>query len=392
MNILVIGNGFDLEHKLPTKYWDFMSFLRVYKTLNMDKERTKRIPNFQKLDSEIQGFLLKDEVFYKNKRNKVLKELDELIEKNIWIKYFEDKIEKSENKGWIDFELEISDVIQALEYLQETNKYVEKNESQDGKKGDFKKDFIIDNFLGKYITIYEENKEKVIGNSFVGDNAKIVIEDLNQMLNGLTRCLEIYIGEVIQKINIKHKNREIEGLEIDGVISFNYSDTYERVYEDKCKKIEYDYIHGKANLQGAMETNSMVLGIDEYLKEDKDEKIDFIKFKKYFQRLYKETSCKYKRWLEIIKENKDGLNEGNQGNIHKLYIFGHSIDVTDKDILRDLILTPNLTTTIFYYDNNVKANYISNLVRIIGQDELRARAWSNNPTIIFKEQKREGTN
>lgn len=26
MNILIIGNGFDLEHKLPTSYRDFLDF------------------------------------------------------------------------------------------------------------------------------------------------------------------------------------------------------------------------------------------------------------------------------------------------------------------------------------------------------------------------------
>lgn len=28
MNILVIGNGFDLEHGLPTKYKDFLDFVQ----------------------------------------------------------------------------------------------------------------------------------------------------------------------------------------------------------------------------------------------------------------------------------------------------------------------------------------------------------------------------
>ena len=29
MNILVIGNGFDLAHGLPTKYTDFLDFIDV---------------------------------------------------------------------------------------------------------------------------------------------------------------------------------------------------------------------------------------------------------------------------------------------------------------------------------------------------------------------------
>lgn len=31
MNILVIGNGFDLAHGLPTKYTDFLEFTKVIK-------------------------------------------------------------------------------------------------------------------------------------------------------------------------------------------------------------------------------------------------------------------------------------------------------------------------------------------------------------------------
>ena len=31
MNILVIGNGFDLAHELPTRYSDFLNFVKSYK-------------------------------------------------------------------------------------------------------------------------------------------------------------------------------------------------------------------------------------------------------------------------------------------------------------------------------------------------------------------------
>ena len=31
MNILIIGNGFDLAHNLPTKYTDILEFLRIIK-------------------------------------------------------------------------------------------------------------------------------------------------------------------------------------------------------------------------------------------------------------------------------------------------------------------------------------------------------------------------
>ena len=34
MNVLVIGNGFDLAHGLPTRYMDFLEFIEKYKEYN----------------------------------------------------------------------------------------------------------------------------------------------------------------------------------------------------------------------------------------------------------------------------------------------------------------------------------------------------------------------
>lgn len=39
MNIIVIGNGFDLAHGLPTKYTDFLEFVKVLN--NVLEERNK---------------------------------------------------------------------------------------------------------------------------------------------------------------------------------------------------------------------------------------------------------------------------------------------------------------------------------------------------------------
>ena len=55
---------------------------------------------------------------------------------------------------------------------------------------------------------------------------------------------------------------------------------------------------------------------------------------------------------------------------HKVYIFGHSLDITDKDVLRNLILNDNVYTTIYYLNKVVMGQQIANLVKVIGQDEL----------------------
>ena len=148
----------------------------------------------------------------------------------------------------------------------------------------------------------------------------------------------------------------------------------------------------------------MVLGIDEYLsKKSKDKEIDFIAFKKYYQRIYKGTGCDYKNWIDAIREsrhaNEVALREQFPKQIpydkfdskHKLYIFGHSLDITDKDVLRDLILNDNIYTIIYYFNNEVMGQQIANLVKVIGKDELIRRTGGSTKTIEFRQQrKRKG--
>ena len=38
MNIIVIGNGFDIAHNLPTKYTDFLEFVKVIRYILNTKD------------------------------------------------------------------------------------------------------------------------------------------------------------------------------------------------------------------------------------------------------------------------------------------------------------------------------------------------------------------
>lgn len=63
---------------------------------------------------------------------------------------------------------------------------------------------------------------------------------------------------------------------------------------------------------------------------------------------------------------------------HKLYILGHSLNITDKDVLKLIICDDNVQTKIFYHRKNaddkiVLRKLIKNLVQIVGQDELIRR-------------------
>lgn len=108
MIILVIGNGFDLAHGLPTKYTDFLKFAMV-----MHQVVDRGVPNdridYGKLTPAIVD-LLKQNMHTLN-----IAEWKDLIYENLWIKYFlRNPMYAKEN--WIDFESEISKVIKQLDY------------------------------------------------------------------------------------------------------------------------------------------------------------------------------------------------------------------------------------------------------------------------------------
>ena len=318
-----------------------------------------------------------------DQKKKLFVELNELTINNLWLKHFYDVRIK---QGWIDFESEISRIIQILESV--------RIQVIEGKKA------------GKLVIHVPKYQEEALQgfrvDSTIIESLKFVDgtkERLHDDLNRLIRCLEIYLCDYVGNIEIENKHPDIEGLPIiDKVLSFNYTNTYEKLYA-KNPYVEYDYIHGRATIENTVDSNNMVLGIDEYLNGDaRNENIEFIEFKKFFQRIHKETGCLYRNWVDVIesgqaisetiaiyKEQEKTVRETKQVNFHKVFFFGHSLDVTDKDVIRDMILSDKVKTTIFYRDKADYGQKITNLVKIIGQDELIKRTGGANKSIYFKE-------
>ena len=94
--------------------------------------------------------------------------------------------------------------------------------------------------------------------------------------------------------------------------------------------------------------------------------------------------------ITSIHKNEDGTISHTEEYVryHKLFFFGHSLDITDKDIIRDLILADRMQTTIFYMDKIDFGRKIANLVRVIGQDEVIERTGGKTKTIVFKQIKK----
>ncbi len=402
MNILVIGNGFDLAHGLPTKYTDFLEFVKVIKQIiKICREEDIGDIDWGNINVQVKELIEPNLGKVRNNLFSQGEMWSDLIGDNVWIEYFL-QCNSFFKENWIDFEREISNVVQSLE---KDMHGLSDNYSIDDEIVNLSNGFLYNKY-SEY-TFVVQTVDKLYGYQDKKITFREIRDKLLVDLNKLVRALEIYLCEYVEKIDIKEISPDINKIAIQinsdthtalpaKVLSFNYTNIYEKVYlnNHSIKTDNYiDYIHGKADINNTIETNNMVLGIDEYLgKKRRNKDIEFIAFKKFYQRIHKQTGCKYKEWVEIVQKDAekntwiyDSKNH-NKDNFHNLYIFGHSLDVTDKDILRDLILNDNIHTTIYYLNKDIMGQQIANLVKVIGQDELIRRTGGNTKTIEFKQQ------
>lgn len=381
MNILIIGNGFDLAHGLPTKYEHFLKYIDAFK-------RFKDICKQESIKDNWEAANIEDRqniIHFSNLHEKnphIYEEISDLISNNTWIDYFW-KIYKSrgvdEKDGWIDFESEISKIIQTLDEARFTI-LEEINQGKESGRMTQQQLNVLSPIFGKPGISHDSIK---FNENAIGYRKTKFLADLNR----LTRCLEIYLHNYVEEITPEVKLPDIDNLNIHCVLSFNYTHTYERFYDiDKSKKIQYDYIHGETKADSNLDNCNLILGIDEYLDgyaRDRDN--EFIQFKKFYQRIYKKTGCKYVDWVNNIarfpshyRENGDATNN--------VYIIGHSLDITDKDILSTLINMESTKTTIFHHNQVTLGNQISNLVKVLGEDNLIAKVHGTNANIVLQKQ------
>ena len=215
----------------------------------------------------------------------------------------------------------------------------------------------------------------------------------------LTCAYEYYVSEIVNRIDIDCYSKEIQNLKPDLVISLNYSNTYERLYSKFC---ETDYVHGKAKICNAghihsvsfappldaseekivefyRDNNHIVLGMDEHYQENEVRShTQFIQFRKYFQRIVKRTGSKYRALLDADKI--------------KVYIYGHSLDPTDSELLRETVGRVNAETTIFYHDESSHIKGITNLIRFFGYKKVIEKCDGVDPKVLFvRQDKMEST-
>ena len=111
----------------------------------------------------------------------------------------------------------------------------------------------------------------------------------------------------------------------------------------------------------------MVFGIGDSINED-DNNYEFIEFQKYYQRIIYKTGNNYAKWLD----NNEIMN---------IFIFGHSVNEVDGDIIKRLITRKYTNIYIYYYDQPALNSIVANLTRILGKEMIID--YTNKNKIVF---------
>lgn len=276
MNILVIGNGFDLAHGLKTAYKDFLEYC-----ITRDRKRLPMPVNY--------GTTFID---------------------NIWLRHF---IIRNQELGntWIDLEKEIYNVIKTV------SKAI-----QNLPGGEIDQIFpaifsvqkdIIDfdfNNIGKYLRTadrnYETNNKGYINlNNREFTKLYTYIENYHGFVNFLYSKLREFTKEfenyLINNVCSTLSNESIYSLhpQMDGelyVLSFNYTDICERFYQPTgyTSRIKSIYVHGK--ICENKNNCNLVLGTHSF--DNSAIPVDFNVFKKHNQRHRYETIEAYQDFLK----------------------------------------------------------------------------------------------
>lgn len=444
MNILIVGNGFDLSHYLPTKYDHFMVAMGAIENWDKSKGDMDFDDLFESLYEKEDYFFGYTKAMYDTDQIKIsveqITKLKKKLEENVWYQYFSDHVR--EVKTWIDFETKIKEALGSVckflkniedafdgfgdcnlpVYLLEKdskknaeNYYISLVESQKlitlklinknlnyGKQSNFWTDEKLAElnrnwFFSSERCEYGFCKDKYI--CFLGDQLECMISLFN--------C---YLVTIIDNLCLLNKSLRLpsELERLDSFLSFNYTITYKKNYQTVRCSVEY--IHGKLG-----EEQNIVLGISE-LNNSILKEMKAYNFTKYHQKIVKNTNyvflykiiedikLKYKNY-EYCKTLPDSNFQSGSGfsstakkdhlremykkiNEEKnIYIWGHSLDVSDQDYISEVFslnseYDQNVRVIIYFFDSSAKSVLLSNLFYILGKDKVER--WVKNAWLKFE--------
>jgi len=374
MNLYLVGNGFDLAHNLPTKYENFLHTINfLIHNYNSDMLTIGSILGSPQLHS-VDGWIYKCYQHYGAGWNEAMlknSEVNNLIniaKKNMWFAYLSETFDQ--DLGWIDFEKEISFVIDSFSEFLAIN--TDRSFAIELNIDDERIRYIISKFeyfhdgvnvLAPIASPYNNRRVKdrycieyPKGSDIWIINKEAVISELFCSLNELAFLLKEYLRifvdeplDILLSKKMLTPKPQFQGN--SRVITFNYSTVFEKVYGAD----NVIHIHGTL-------ADNIVLGVNPN-EDDEISTVDtsFLQFKKYYQRVRFGTDISYLNFMEHAEKTK------RYDNGYIVTVVGHSLDVTDKDIITEVFNLPT-EIHILYHDEKAIGNFIKNLVSVYGKE------------------------
>ena len=243
-DLLIVGNGFDLYHGLPTRYTDFLKFISYWSIFwdNYNGEAKAQVCTPFRVKLSEQNEIIEESMrdfasyqgYYKYEH---LEFINSHIE-NLWIQYFLKKQLSSVN--WIDFEGEIYNVLKLVE------EYYSEFIPEMRKRNDAPIKYIPGD-MGTVINIFKKNcpeeyidfTQGIISRSDtekdkLKNNKEMLLSTMKRELDDLIKCLDYYLLDFVSNIKVEQYSEQIKELSYINLLNFNYTYTYASVYGKNC--------------------------------------------------------------------------------------------------------------------------------------------------------------
>lgn len=382
-DLLIVGNGFDLYHGLPTRYTDFLKFISYWSIFwdNYNGEAKAQVCTPFRVKLSEQNEIIEESMrdfashqgYYKYEH---LEFINSHID-NLWIQYFLKKQLSSVN--WIDFEGEIYNVLKLVEeYYSEFIPEMRKRNDAPIKYIPGDMSTVINIFKKNCPEEYIDFTQEIISRSDtekdkLKNNKEMLLSTMKRELDDLIKCLDYYLLDFVSNIKVEQYSEQIKELSYINLLNFNYTYTYASVYGKNSLR-EHHRIHGDCLEE------DMVLGIPD---ESFPSTLDYIYFQKYFQRIQKRTGNYYKSWITEPNAREKSLEDVPIN----VFIMGHSLADSDKGILKEIFMNDFVCKiTIFYHSQLAYEQQVINLVSMFGKDFVIEQ--TANDRIVFEKLKK----
>ena len=406
MNILIVGNGFDLSHYLPTKYDHFMVAMDAIENWDESKGdmhfddlfgKDYWYKNEQTAEEWQNDFFQHTKAMYKTDEIKIsvnqIIELKEQLKENVWFRFFVHHVNHIDT--WIDFESEFACALDLVAIFSEKAEKIylfhERVEElvfcrteKDQNKYIYFKEKSIKKLvlLGIVDSIGDINNAKIKRKYFRNNridldiNSHLIIEDLEQNLKKFINLFDWYLLNIIEKLDA-YKNISKQKFTFDiehlDVFSFNYTKTLNRFYIPNTK---IEFIHGYVG-------KSLVLGISD-LKNEFLRKFKNYSFTKYHQKLLNNTDYLFLRENQKLMSLINSVSVGQQDV--NIFIWGHSLAESDESYINEIFSfnqKPNVQCLVtVYYHGNDAPRLLNNLLDILKKDKIEL--WMKKGWLTFK--------